>query len=191
MLEIEQKYAAADFADLERRLAASGATLGPAHDEADHYFNAPDRDFRLTDEAFRLRRVGPSNALTYKGPKQQSTVKVRTELETALRDGDQSASEMTQLLVHLGYRATAVVRKRRRSASLKRDGLEVTVCLDDVERVGRFAELEVLAPEGRREAAERVLTALAADLGLTTVERRSYLAMVLQATGVEPPEAGP
>jgi adenylate cyclase class IV len=60
-----------------------------------------------------------------------------------------------------------------------------------VEGIGRFAELEVLAPENRREAAERLLAMLASDLGLTAVERRSYLAMVLEATGVEPLEAGP
>ena len=57
MLEIEQKFARADFALLERRLKEWGASLGEIHEEADHYFNAPDRDFAQTDEAFRLRRI--------------------------------------------------------------------------------------------------------------------------------------
>src|SRR5437764_14503600 len=97
MLEIEQKYADADFPHLERRLTEWGAPPGEAHEEADHYFNAPDRDFARTDEAFRLRRVGSSNYLTYKGPKQPAEVKVRTELEVELRPGDEAAADLTRL----------------------------------------------------------------------------------------------
>jgi adenylate cyclase, class 2 len=179
MLEIEQKYAHADFAVLERRLAEWGAAPGGVEEEADHYFNAPDRDFAKTDEAFRLRRVGPSNYLTYKGPKQRADVKVRTELEVAIQPGDEAAADMTRLLTHLGYRFVAVVKKRRRSASLERDGFSFTVTLDDVEGLGRFAEVEVLAPDDRRAEAERAVAKLAAELGLSEVERRSYLGLVL------------
>src|SRR6516162_2632440 len=150
MLEIEQKFAHADFAAIENRLVEWKARLGEEHTEADHYFNAPDRDFARTDEVFRLRRVGPANALTYKGPKQAPAVKVRTELEIPLRDGDEAAEQMTRLLLHLGYRPTAVVRKHRRSARLERHGFRFTVCLDAVEGLGRFAEVEVLAEEGQR-----------------------------------------
>ncbi len=188
MLEIEQKFARTDFALLERRLAEWGAAPGEAHEEADHYFNAPDRDFARTGEAFRLRRVGPDNFLTYKGPKQRADVKVRTELEIALRPGDEAADEMIRLLTHLGYRFVAVVKKRRRTAALTRDGFSFTICLDEVDGLGRFAEVEVLAPEDRRADAERAVAALAAELGLRDVERRSYLGLTLAA---RPPEGAP
>ena len=181
MLEIEQKFARADFAAVERRLAAWGAGPAEEHDEADHYFNAPDRDFARTDEAFRLRRVGADNFLTYKGPKQRAAVKVRTELEIPLLPGDEAAADMTRLLTHLGYRPVAVVTKHRRKAALERHGFAFTVCLDDVEGLGRFAEVEVVTPEDRRADAERAVAALAAELGLTEVERRSYLGLVLAA----------
>ena len=180
MLEIEQKFAHADFAVIERRLAEWGATAGKEHVEADHYFNAPDRDFAKTDEAFRLRRVGPKNFLTYKGPKQAAAVKIRTELEVPLPDGDDSAAQFTQLLVHLGYRAVAVVKKHRRMYSFGRGGFRLTVCLDEVEGLGRFAEVEILAPEDQTDAARQVLQEVAAQLGLSDVERRSYLGMTLQ-----------
>ena len=182
-MEIEQKFARVDFAVLERRLAEWGAAPGEAHEEADHYFNAPDRDFARTDEAFRLRRVGSDNFLTYKGPKQKADVKVRTELEIPLLSGDGPAADMTRLLTHLGYRAVAVVKKRRRTAGLERDGFSFTICLDEVDGLGRFAEVEVLAPEERRADAERALAAFAAELGLRDVERRSYLGLVLAAKG--------
>jgi adenylate cyclase class 2 len=187
MLEIEQKFAHADFAAIERRLAEWGARVGEEHTEADHYFNAPDRDFARTDEAFRLRRVGPANFLTYKGPKRPGAVKVRTELEIPLRDGDEAAEQMTRLLTHLGYRPVAMVRKHRRMRHLERGGFALTFCLDEVEQLGRFAEVEILAPEEQVEQARSVLADTAAALGLTELERRSYLNLLLTAWGTPQP----
>jgi adenylate cyclase, class 2 len=186
MLEIEQKFANVDFAAIEKRLAEWNARLGEEHIEADHYFNAPDRDFARTDEAFRLRRIGSANFLTYKGPKQPGTVKVRTELEIPLRDGDEAAGQFMQLLAHLGYRAVAVVRKRRRMYHLERGGFALVVCLDEVEELGRFAEVEIVALDERVDAARSVLTDTVAALGLTNLERRSYLNLLLNKHLSEP-----
>ncbi len=163
------------------------ARPGEEHTEADHYFNAPDRDFAHTDEAFRLRRIGEANFLTYKGPKRAGDVKIRTELEIPLRDGDEAAEQFTQLLTHLGYRPVAVVRKHRRMRHLERDGFALTVCLDEVEELGRFAEVEILAPEEQVDKAETVLTDTAAALGLTDLEPRSYLHLLLAARGTPQP----
>ncbi len=179
MLEIEQKFADADFAAIEKRLSEWNARRGEEHTEADHYFNAPDRDFARTDEAFRLRRVGSANFLTYKGPKQPGAVKVRTELEVPLRDGEEAAEQFMQLLAHLGYRVVAVVRKQRRTYHLERGGFALTVCLDEVEQLGRFAEVEIVAPDEQVDAARSVLADTAAALGLTNLERRSYLNLLL------------
>jgi pantoate--beta-alanine ligase len=181
MLEIEQKYARADFDALRAALAGMGAAGPEVHVEADHYFNAPDRDFARTGEAFRMRRVGAHNFFTYKGPKRQAAVKVRTELEIPLPPGDAAAAQHAELLGHLGYRAVAVVRKRRESYSLSREGLSVTVCLDDVNGLGRFAEVEAIAADPGADRAQAVLQRLAADLGLREVEPRAYLTMLLQA----------
>ena len=179
MLEIEQKFADANFADLERRLAALGVKGYIIRQEEDHYHNAPDRDFKTTGEAFRLRRVGQANFLTYKGPRRDPAVKIRPELEIALRDGDDAANEMLQLLHYLGYRPVAVVRKRRRIAHIKRKGYDLDICLDEIDELGRFAEVEILAPEEGLEVARAVLLETAAELGLSRVEQRSYLTMLL------------
>jgi adenylate cyclase class 2 len=183
MLEIEQKFSQADFAVLEQRLQEWGAETGQVQDEADHYFNAPDRDFAHTDEAFRLRRIGPANFLTYKGPKAKAGVKKRVELEVRLPRGQAVADEFIRLLRHLGYRPVAVVYKHRRLYQLMRDDCDVTVCLDEVTGLGRFAEVEVLVPPERERQAESIVTSTAADLGLTKVEKRSYLEMLLALQG--------
>ena len=179
MLEIEQKYANADFAAIEQCLAAWGVTAHEDEEETDDYYNAPDRDFRQTDEAFRLRRIGAKNCLTYKGPKRAAAVKIRTELEVPLPDGDHAAAQFAQLLTHLGYRFVATVKKRRRTYKFRREPFAVAVCLDEVAGLGRFAEVEIVAPEEQQDAAHTLLTQLGNELHLFDVERRSYLGLIL------------
>ena len=186
MLEVEMKFPGADFAAAERRLAEWGAKADPAITEADHYFNAPDRDFARTDEALRLRRIGPANFVTYKGHKRGTRGKTRTEVEVPLGEGDQVAEDFRRLLVHLGYRPVTVVSKHRRIFHLRREGFDLEVCLDEVEGLGRFAEVEIRAPEEQAETAQEVLRRTAAELGLPEKdERRSYLELLLRARGQE------
>lgn len=180
MLEVEMKFPVADFVALEGRLAEWGAGAFTVLDEADHYFNAPDRDFARTDEALRVRRIGAANFVTYKGPKRDAHTKTRTEVEVPLAEGSRAAEDFMQLLTHLGYRPVLVVRKRRRLCSLSREGLALEVCLDDVEGLGRFVELEIQAPESQLDSARDVLVRTASALGLEQSERRSYLEMLLE-----------
>lgn len=184
MLEIEQKYAGADFAALEKRLRDWHAEPAETVEEEDQYLNAPDRDFRQTGEAFRIRRVGTQAYLTYKGPKQQHEVKVRKELELPVKEGAEWAGQYRELFVQLGYRPVAIVRKRRTMFHFQRQGFALAVCLDEVEQLGRFAEVEILAEGEQASEAQRVLLETAAALGLTQVERGSYLTLLLNKLGV-------
>jgi adenylate cyclase class 2 len=179
MLEMEMKFPVPDFARLERVLAEWGAAEEPVQTNADHYFNAPDRDFAATDEALRLRRIGAQNRVTYKGPKKSALAKIRTEIEVELAAGDQAAGDFMQILIHLGYREVAVVRKIRRSYHVHQEGYGLEVCLDEVEGLGRFAEVEILANENDQAKVEEVLARVAGALGLETSERRSYLELLL------------
>lgn len=179
MLEVEMKFAVVEFAPVESILQSWGARPAEAIDEADHYFNAPDRDFAKTDEALRLRRIGYTNVLTYKGPKSPGVAKTRTEVEVPIHGGEDTAEDMERLLVHLGYRPVAVVRKRRRIYHFRRDPFDLQACLDEVAEVGRFVEIEIVTPPEHRADAERILFQVTRELGLGTSERRSYLEMYL------------
>src|SRR5215208_5003779 len=97
MLEVEVKYRLSDPAAVEARLRAWGAIVVADHEEADHYLNAPDRDFARTDEAFRLRRIGERNLLTYKGPRLDATSKTRKEIELPCPPGDAAADGFLKL----------------------------------------------------------------------------------------------
>ena len=84
-----------------------------------------------------------------------------------------------KLFRHLGYRPTAVVRKRRRIYEWTRDGFTVHACLDDVDGVGKFIELEIVAPDDQYPAARETVLRAAADLELGPTETRSYLEQLL------------
>jgi adenylate cyclase class 2 len=183
MLEIEAKYPVDDHDDVERRLRAWGAHFDDVREDADQYFNAPDRDFARTDEALRIRTVGPANLVTYKGPKTDALTKTRSEIEVPLAAGPAMAEEFGRLLTRLGYRPVAVVRKRRVIAHLQREGFDLEVCLDTVDEVGRFVEVEIMAPAEKLDAARNVLLKIAGELGLKAQERRAYLEMLLANRG--------
>jgi adenylate cyclase class 2 len=94
-------------------------------------------------------------------------------------------------LQHLGYRAVATVKKSRRVFRTERAGFEVEITLDDVDEVGSFAEIEILAPEEKLEPARDAIRSLARELGLSGSERRSYLELLLSSrAGAATPKKG-
>jgi adenylate cyclase class 2 len=179
MLEVELKYRNADRAATLAKLLQWGAQLVQDRTDVDIYFQAPDRDLKATDEAFRLRRIGSKNYLTYKGPKQDTETKTRNEIELTLADGENTAHDAEMLLEALGYKPVAMVRKKRQVYRLRRDHFEIEVNFDSVQDVGDFVELEILTYDEEYEAAKATLLATAAELGLTEKETRSYLGLVL------------
>ena len=181
MLEIEVKYPHGDLATIRSLLEDRGARLIESREDADHDYNAPDRDFASTDEAFRIRRIGSKNLLTYKGPKIDTQTKTRLEIEVSAADGDEAAADLNRLFTALGYRSVAIVRKRREVFELQQETFTVHVCLDQVQRVGTFVEVEIVADENRLDPARSVLAKLAHELGLKQSERRSYLQLLLES----------
>jgi adenylate cyclase, class 2 len=183
MLEIEVKCPVADFEPVRHTLAEWGAHADPPRQEADHYFNAPDRDFARTDEALRLRRIGQHNWITYKGPKRDQQTKTRTEIELPLGDGDQTADDFARLVQHLGYRPVAVVRKERTCYHVQRDGFDLEITLDMLAGLGRYVEVEIRGDEQSYDTARACLLRTVAELGLKETERRSYLELLLAQGG--------
>lgn len=179
-LEIEQKYRVTNLAETESKLTQSGASLVDAVTQVDCYYAHPQRDFAQTDEAFRIRAVGPKNFLTYKGPKLDTTTKSRVEYEVAVADGPDALAAMGEILRNLGFVPASIVRKNRRTCRLDREGFSVEVALDDVRKVGTFVELEIgITDDAQADTAKSALATLAQELNLSDVERRSYLELVI------------
>lgn len=177
--EVEQKFRIDDRAGLECHLARLGAAFQGEQLQVDQYFSHPVRDFAATDEALRMRRIGEQTLVAYKGPKVDSTTKTRHEIEVPLAAGAQAAADFARLLEALDFRPAGQVRKCRRVSRVPWMGREVEVALDQVEALGAFVELEVLADAAGLDEARHCLATLADELGLRTSERRSYLELLL------------
>ncbi len=188
-LEVEIKVKVDDPERAEEILGEEGKHVRTLRQE-DVYFSHPCRDFAKTDEALRLREVEIEEGstcvlLTYKGPKIGKVGKSRIEVEVEVSDKEAAR----EILERLGFEPLEdmVIRKVRKVYALHIDGTRVEACLDTVEGLGTFLELEIEAEEdadvGELEA---MLLELVRDrLGVRgEVVRDSYLELLMQKEGV-------
>jgi adenylate cyclase, class 2 len=180
MFEVEQKHRVDDERSLLERLAERGVEIGPPIEQSDRYFAHPCRDFSQTDEALRIRTMGDKSFVTFKGPRIDKTTKTRKEIELPLDAGDADGAKFSELLHELGFRPVAVVRKRRRKFHLTEKGRRLEGALDEVDGVGKYVELELMSEQSGLDEAKQVISAVASELRLGPVERRSYLEMMLE-----------
>ncbi len=180
MLEIEQKFELNSFKEIEQLLSSRKVELEIEEHEVDHYLNAPDRDFAKTGEAFRIRRIGNANYLTYKGPKLNAEVKVRKEIEIPIPEGEQGFQDHLSLFLALSYKFVAKVCKKRRTFDISCEGFIIKLCLDEVETLGCYAEVEIVAKEEDLVTASHLVKKIAQKYGLENVQLKSYLRMVLE-----------
>jgi adenylate cyclase class 2 len=178
MYEVEQKYRLADVAAFESKLRELGVDSFETIEQVDTYLAHPSRDFGETDEAFRVRRVGELNFVTYKGPKIDATTKTRREIELPLPDGAAYAEDFKRLQEALGFQLVAEVHKVRKKSHLRWQEADVEIVIDDVTGVGWYTELEIVADESEVESAKARLASLAEELNLQESERRSYLELL-------------
>ncbi|WP_182868072.1 class IV adenylate cyclase [Stieleria mannarensis] len=194
MLEVETKYELQDKAALVKCLHDLAAVGGKPEQHADTYYRHPSRDFVATKEAFRIRLIDSVASVTYKGPKMDvgdSALKAREEIEWCLEPGDTDGSQMTRLLLALGFDPVATVRKERQSYTWPKSNspyADFTLTIDQVDQVGLFAEVELIlhddSPEAVRSAGARI-DDLAGRLGLEKTVRSSYLNLLLEKLGLD------
>lgn len=180
--EVEQKFRLDNQSEaIIARLSELGAVSAGEIEQADHYFNHPVRDFATTDEALRIRSVADRNWLTWKGPKIDQKTKTRREIESVLGDGSRTAEEIAEILMILGFQSVAIVRKRRHSFTIARNTQQFEIVFDQVDDVGQFLEIELLADQNQLTEAQDALKSLCEEIGLpeSQIERRSYLGMLL------------
>lgn len=170
MHEVEIKAVCDNHEIILEYLKNNNAQFVKKQTEIDLYFCHPAKEFSETDEALRLRTAGGETVITYKGPKIGQKSKTRIEEEVAVADYE----SMKKILTYLGFTKAGEVKKSRSYYLLK----DIDICLDYIEGLGFFVELEIQSDE--IHAAEQALFSLAADIGLKTFERKSYLELLLE-----------
>ena len=179
MYEIELKFPLAQVEPVVRQITDWGAIPGAEQVHIDLYFNHPARDFVETHEAFRLRRIGEENRLTYKGPVLDKQTKLRREIEFPIAAGETAAGQCREMLVLLGFRPVREVHKRRVPFHYEEGGREFEFALDRVEQLGNFIEIETIANEADRTTTRDAILSLAKRLELSNPEPRSYLSLLI------------
>ena len=170
IFEVEVKAPVKDADALINAILKKGAGFLKSETNSDIYYNHPSRDFAETDEAFRIRKVDNKYFFTYKGPKIGTAAKSRIERELEINDYE-TAREIVSLL---GFRETGRVNKQREIYTCG----DITICIDNVDGLGVFVEIEKTGPE--REPLEKEVIRFASELGISGFERRSYLEMILK-----------
>lgn len=174
MLEIELKARVSDLQAVRERLITLQADLEGKVHEHDLYLNAPHRDFAETDEALRIRDTSGKCTVTYKGAKRRNFhLKAREEYNCDVASG----KTMGSIFASLGFREVAEVKKWREYYHFR----DATICLDQVEGLGEFVEIELSDPDSVDDPAGHVAM-LAEELGVTGEPiLSSYLELLLSA----------
>jgi adenylate cyclase, class 2 len=158
--EIEVKYRVHDLAALEATLVQRGLVLSrPVHQDDQAYARDGWRyDMSKLGVPFaRLRTQAGRHLFTLKRPIDNEMACL--ELETEVSDRDQ----MHEAVLAMGFYPTVRIVKTRRTA---RRG-ELVLCLDEVDHLGAFLEIERVIPLGYSgEAVQAELDGFARSLGV-------------------------
>lgn len=176
MIEVEVKAKVKNFSDIKEKLIEMGALKIKDEYQSDTYFNAPDRDFGVTDEALRIREI-PENSgkrfiLTYKGAKMDDLSKTRQEVEVDITDSE----NMALILINLGFKKAAVVTKDRSIYHLDK----FIITLDTVHGAGTYVEIETDVEDGKdtTDSLNQIFE-IYKNMGIEDgFERRSYLELL-------------
>ena len=186
MIEVELKFPIQSPETLDsvrNRFVASGAVAHLVNVQSDEYLNDPLRDFAKQDKALRIRSHDGRYFMTFKGPGLDAIAKIRHEIEMPLESAT-CAAQLKQAFIGIGFVSVAKVSKRRETMTIFWDEQNVEICLDDVEEVGSFVEVElVIQDDGDVESAKQTLLSLAEEVGLSGPIKTSYLELLLDRRG--------
>ncbi len=162
--EIEVKARLRDAAGVERKLEEFGCALSVPVRESDTVFTLSPDDFLkdpLGKNFLRIRERGGKVLFTLKQPQKNNLDRIEREVEVS------DAAEMREAIILMGYREGVRVVKRRRQGRC--GGYEI--CLDDVERLGPFIEVEKIAGNEDGEKVQEELFAFLEELGVAREDR--------------------
>ncbi len=164
--EVEGKFPVScnSLESIEGKIVKLGGRLLEEVAEEDVYYAHPCRDFTVTDEALRTRKVSDKITLTYKGPKLPGKVKRRTEIIVKIN------GNIDEVLSRLGFRPVIAVYKKRKYYELN----ETVVSIDIVKDLGCFVEIE--SESGDEDKVLR--TAQLLGLYPSTIIEESYAEMI-------------
>lgn len=169
-IEIEVKAKVLDKKALMQKVSALGCTFSnpTSQDDTVYVKNTGSLETFLSNDAFlRIRIQGDGKTiLTAKKPKNKSAENlIKREHEVTVN----SAEEARCILELMGYQEAVRVRKTRRIAEYG----DYEICLDDIEGLGSFVEVEAMGRESDAEKTQKDLWEFLKKLDISPVEKIS------------------
>jgi adenylate cyclase class 2 len=162
-VEVKVKVGESKVKDIKEKLLSMGAVLDEKVKETDIYFTAPHRDFIETKECLRIRERDGLTELTYKGPTNDAMKKRgqfwKPEFNVSISS---ERSDLESLLQFLDFKKVAEVIKDREKFTLGNQ----SVCMDKIEGIGWFLEVETIIDEENRDEALEENMSLLNKLGM-------------------------
>lgn len=193
MIEAEIKVKIENPEEIKKKISELNGVYKLSLYHEDTYFNMPDglRDFRITDEALRIRsskeynnqfKDNPTNIshyITYKGKKLDKLTKTRNEIEVKIDDN----LSMKEILLALGFKEVLIVFKERELYEILFKGKVIEVLIDYIPVLGNnFMELELVVESTDVSSARAILFSLLEEFGFKETDsiRKSYLELIIE-----------
>lgn len=164
MKEIEVKAQVIDLEALKRKLLAQGCTLSEPKIQKDWIFLSDSIEYEDIKRGTVVLRIRDSNG------KYILTLKKRLENELATIEKEVQIDDSIQakeILEYMGFHEVVRVSKSRQACEL--DGL--TICLDEVDELGAFIEVEKMTEEDDSLAVQEELLKFLEGLGVNREQR--------------------
>jgi adenylate cyclase, class 2 len=168
MLEVELKvFCGTAINSVRATIADLGWSIAHRRQEEDIYYSSRHKDFIATEECLRIRKSEERAELTWKPPTsdqmRQSQQYWKQEVDL---DVSQQVETIRQLLACLEFYEYVVVTKSR---TIYRATRETIVCLDEIENLGWFVEIETKSQSA--SDATRANLLVLSQLGLDNAAR--------------------
>lgn len=139
MREIELKFKVEDMNDLLDKLKNMGCEISKILSQNDTIYVSDLNQVESVEGSIWLRVRKEKEKVELNLKKQSAKIQESTEIEFEVS----SYEKANQLLETLGYQKWVVVNKKRRYSKY----LNYNLCIDEVERLGTFLEIELLVDE--------------------------------------------
>ncbi len=163
MREIELKFKVDNLDVLINKLKEEQCEISAVKMQNDTIYvqNLDDTESKEGSVWLRVRKENDKIELNYKKQSKKKMESEEIEFEVS------SYELANQFLKALGYLPWVEVNKKRRYSNYK----EYNICIDEVEKLGSFVELEILVDKDNKEDYELALLEVAKKLGINPDKR--------------------
>ncbi len=151
MLEVEIKARIKDRSEIISKLDKMGCIIKKAKEQEDKIFirkEIKNFDIPVGENVIRIRKEEDKNILTLKKKTDDNNAFI--ELETLIEDAD----IISRMLEEMGYIEKVFIKKKRMRYSLDK----MSICIDNIESLGNFIEVEILSEENEKQKNEALKT---------------------------------